>query len=125
METMELTALCERYDGWWIVDVPAVRGLHTQVRRLDQVDAMVKDAASLLLDRPESSFAITVIPKLPSLEQQQIDEAKAARAKLSQAQSAAAKASRKAVASLRAQGMTVRDVASLMDVTPARVSQLA
>ncbi|MCL2652704.1 MAG: hypothetical protein FWD63_02820 [Propionibacteriaceae bacterium] len=125
MEMMELTALCERFDGWWIVDVPAVRGLHTQVRRLDQVDAMVKDAACLLLDRPEASFAVTVIPKLPSAEQRQIDEAKAARAKLAQAQSAMAKASRKAVASLRAQGMTVRDVASLMEVTPARVSQLA
>ena len=39
---MELVAECERYDGWWIVDVPAVRGLHTQARRLDQVEAMVK-----------------------------------------------------------------------------------
>ena len=57
---MELTADCTRYDGWWVVTVPGVRGLHTQVRRLDQVEAMVKDAASLLLDRPESDFTITV-----------------------------------------------------------------
>ncbi|MDR1430942.1 MAG: hypothetical protein LBI99_02350 [Propionibacteriaceae bacterium] len=62
---MELIAECERYEGWWIVDVPAVRGLHTQVRRLDQVEAMIKDAASLLLDRPESDFTVCVAPKLP------------------------------------------------------------
>ena len=61
---MELTAHCQRHEGWWIVTVPSVRGLHTQVRRLDQVEAMVKDAASLLFDRPESDFSVTVVPEL-------------------------------------------------------------
>jgi predicted transcriptional regulator len=36
-----------------------------------------------------------------------------------------AKASRAAVSDLRSQGMTVRDVAALMGVTPSPVSQLA
>jgi len=122
---MELIARCERYEGWWLVDVPAVRGLHTQVRRLDQVPAMVRDAASLLLDQPESDFEVTVVPTLPAAEQRRIDEALAARARLEQAERDAAVASRAIVADLRAQGFTVRDVASLIGVTPARVSQLA
>ena len=121
---MELVAECERYEGWWVVTVPAVRGLHTQVRRLDQVDAMLKDAASLLLDRPEEDFTVVVVPKLPSAEQRMIDEAKAARARLSDAEKTMAKASRAAVSELRAQGLTVRDVAALMGITPSRVSQL-
>ena len=121
---MELVAECERYEGWWIVTVPGVRGLHTQVRRLDQVEAMVKDAASLLLDRPEDDFTVVVVPKLPSADQRKIDEAKAARARLSDAEQAMAKTSRVAVSDLRAQGLTVRDVAALMGVTPSRVSQL-
>ena len=122
---MELTAKCERYEGWWVVDVPAVRGLHTQVRRLDQVEAMVKDAASLLLSRPESDFTVTVVPSLPDAEQRRIDAARAARARLAAAEAEAAVASRSIVADLRAQGFTVRDVASLLGVTPARISQLA
>ncbi|MDR1189204.1 MAG: XRE family transcriptional regulator [Bifidobacteriaceae bacterium] len=122
---MELVAECHRFDGWWIVDVPAVRGLHTQVRRLDQVEAMVKDAASLLLDRPEADFTVVVLPKLPKAEQRKIDETKAARVRLSEAENAMAKASRAAVTDLRAEGLTVRDVATLIGVTPSRVSQLA
>ena len=56
----ELVANCQRYEGWWVVDVPEVRGLHTQCRRLDQVEDMVKDAAALLLNQPESNFVVTV-----------------------------------------------------------------
>jgi len=122
---MELTADCTRYDGWWVVTVPGVRGLHTQVRRLDQVEAMVKDAASLLLDRPESDFNVTVVPSLPDPEQRKLDQAKAARARQAEAEKAASQASRGIVADLRAAGLTVRDVASLLDITPARVCQLA
>ena len=121
---MELTAECKRYDGWWVVTVPGVRGLHTQVRRLDQVDAMVKDAASLLLDKPESGFNVTVVPSLPDPEQRKLDQAKAARARLAEAEEAASQASRGIVADLRAAGLTVRDVASLLGITPARVCQL-
>jgi len=60
---MELTALCHRSGDWWAVEVPEVTGLYTQARRLDQVTSMVTDAASLLLDQPEDSFTVTVVPK--------------------------------------------------------------
>jgi predicted RNase H-like HicB family nuclease len=122
---MELTANCERYEGWWVVDVPTVRGLHTQARRLDQVEAMVLDAATLLLGRPKSDFTVTVVPVLPNDESRRIEEAKAARAQLEDAERRAWRASREVVADLRAQGLTVRDVATLIGVTPSRVSQLA
>jgi predicted RNase H-like HicB family nuclease len=121
---MDLEANCERYDGWWVVDVPEVRGLHTQARRLDQVASMVADAASLLLDLPTDHFDVVVVPKLPDAEQREIDSAKEARAKLAEAEKVAAAASRTVVADLRSQGLTVRDVATLMGITPSRVSQL-
>jgi len=122
---MELVAQCERHEGWWLVDVPAVRGLHTQARRLDHLPALVRDAASLLLDRSEGDFEVTVVPTLAPAEQRRLDEALAARARLEQAERDAAQASRVIVKDLRGQGFTVRDVASLIGVTPARVSQLA
>jgi DNA-directed RNA polymerase specialized sigma subunit len=66
-----------------------------------------------------------VAPQLAEADQAVIDEARAAREKLRQAEQAASKASRAAVDDLRSQGMTVRDVARLVGVTPSRVSQLS
>ncbi|MDR0283969.1 MAG: XRE family transcriptional regulator [Propionibacteriaceae bacterium] len=123
--SMELTALSHRCDGWWAVAVPEVEGLFTQARRLDQVADMVKDAASLLLDQPESDFTVTVVPQLPTAEQRRVAQVKAAKVRLAEAEAETARASRAIVATLRDQGLTVRDVATILNVTPARVSQLA
>ena len=60
---MKLTALVERGTGWWVVEVPEIKGLLTQARSLAQVPAMVKDAATLLTDEPEDSFEVDVVPK--------------------------------------------------------------
>lgn len=57
---MKLTANATRSDGWWAVDVPEIEGLFTQARRLDQVPAMVQDAAALLTGRPETDFEVVV-----------------------------------------------------------------
>ena len=121
---MELVAHCQRYQGWWIVRVPAVKGLHTQVRRLDQVEAMVKDAASLLLERPEGDFDITVVPELDEADTASVTSAKEARARLQEAQDEAAQANRAIVARLAAQGLTVRDIGAILDVSPQRAQQL-
>ncbi|WP_212741332.1 hypothetical protein [Bifidobacterium moukalabense] len=45
---INVTAIAERCDGWWAVEVPEIPGLFTQARRLDQIDGMVGDAAGLL-----------------------------------------------------------------------------
>ncbi|MFD3506764.1 hypothetical protein [Nocardia sp. NPDC058666] len=42
---MDVTAHASRSGGWWAISVPEVPGLFTQVRRLDQVVATVRDAA--------------------------------------------------------------------------------
>ena len=45
---IDVTAIAERSDGWWAVDVPEIPGLFTQARHLDQIDGMVQDAARIL-----------------------------------------------------------------------------
>lgn len=45
---IDVTAIAERSDGWWAVEVPEIPGLFTQARRLDQIDGMVRDAARML-----------------------------------------------------------------------------
>ncbi len=58
--TPDLTAQATRSTGWWAVSVDEVDGLFTQARRLDQVPAMVLDAAAMLTGLPESDFDVTV-----------------------------------------------------------------
>lgn len=57
---MKLTAKVERSGGWWAVEVPEVPGLYTQAERLDQVEAVVRDAAAVLTGQAEESFDVTV-----------------------------------------------------------------
>ena len=45
---IDVTAIAERSDGWWAVEVPEIPGLFTQARCLDQIDGMVRDAARML-----------------------------------------------------------------------------
>ncbi|GAB2707524.1 type II toxin-antitoxin system HicB family antitoxin [Arthrobacter bambusae] len=57
----ELHALVERGEGWWVVEVPEIDGLFTQARTLEEVPAMVLDAATLLSGRPAHDFKVTVV----------------------------------------------------------------
>ena len=59
------TARCRRAGDWWAISVPELRGVHTQARRLEKVEAMVRDAIALFLDVPQDSFDITIEPVLP------------------------------------------------------------
>ena len=121
---MELTAKCVRDGKWWIVRVPEVRGLFTQVRRLDQVEEWVLDAASMLDDQPPEGWTVTVVPELDEADVASVTSAKQARARLQEAQEEAAQANRATVARLSAQGLTVRDIGTILDVSPQRAQQL-
>ena len=62
------TALCRRSGRWWAIEVPGVDGsIHTQARRLDEVEAMAHDAIALTLDVPPQSFDVEVVPLPPSV----------------------------------------------------------
>lgn len=121
-EPMNVTAAAERSGGRWSVEVPEIPGLFTQARRLDQVDAMVRDAAGML---GCEIGTVTVEPKLPERDERMLAELLDARKRASEAQSRASSLTRDVVDALRAQGMTVRDVAAVIGVTPQRVSALA
>lgn len=119
---MKVTANATRSGGWWAVEVPQVPGLFTQAKRLDQVAEMVADAAELL---GVGSVEVEVVPVLSEAEAAAVAEANQRRAQLRTVEAQAAAASRAAVARLRADGLPVRDVATLMGISPQRVSVLA
>lgn len=123
MSNVRVTAKAERSGSWWAVEVPEIPGLFTQARRLDLVPSMVIEAASLLDVELEPDDVI-VNPQLPEADTLSVSRARQASADARRVASVAYDASRDAVARLRGDGLSVRDVATLMGLSPQRVSAI-
>lgn len=116
-----------RRDGrWWFVQVPGEQGMYTQVRRLDQAEAMIREVVSLVRQVPEDSFDVVVEYDLDSLGavREAIDAALRGRERANAAQDAASTAMRHAVSEVRASGYTSRDAGLLLGVSNQRISQI-
>lgn len=117
----DVTARCERSDGWWAVEVPELPGLFTQARRLDQVAGMVRDAARML---DVKVGEVNVEPVMDEATARLLRELFDAKGEAKAAQERASKIMRETVSMLRSDGLTVRDVAAVTGVSPQRVSAL-
>lgn len=120
MEVTTYTAVCRRSGDWWAISVPEIKGVHTQARRLDQAEAMVRDAIALFLDVAPDSFDVTLAPEVPPY----IAVALEVRAEAERAYEKAAEAVAEAVDNLEKEGYTVRDAGALLHLSPQRVSQI-
>ena len=65
-----------------------------------------------------------IVADLPEAQMAAVQEAKRRRQELRDVEAAAAKANRQAVAALRGSGLTVRDAAAVLGVSPQRISAL-
>ncbi|MBU8858470.1 MULTISPECIES: type II toxin-antitoxin system HicB family antitoxin [unclassified Micromonospora] len=118
---MKYTAKCVRSGDWWAITVPEIKGVFSQARRLNQVEAMAREAIALLLDVDPQSFDVDVRPDLP----QEVTRARKARSALRKAEETAEEATVTAARALLEKGYTVRDTGALLGLSPQRVSQLA
>ena len=121
---MEVKALCEREADGWAVEIPEFKNLHLSAKRLDKVEAMVKEAAKNYGVTDNCDVVIKVIASMPGL----ICDMESAQEKMKQAsklQEEASQEIREVVKKMREQGLTMRDIAVLLGVTPQRVAQLA
>lgn len=116
---MEITARCERSGRWWAINVPEVPGVFTQARRLDQAAAMTADAVATMLNIDPATVNVTLDFQAPGVEQ-----VRAMQAAAGQAAREASAAARALAAWLHEDGLTVRDIAVMLTVSPQRVSQL-
>jgi DNA repair ATPase RecN len=120
---MEVKALCEREADGWTVEVPDFKNLHLSAKRLDKVEALVKEAAKNYGITDNCDVVIKVIASMPGL----ICDMEAAQEKMKQAAKLQEEASaeiREVVRQMRDQGLTMRDIAVLLGVTPQRIAQL-
>jgi predicted RNase H-like HicB family nuclease len=133
VETVTTTSSYQAYcwcdeAGWWIIEVPAVPGVVSQARRLDQVAAMAADAVALALDTDPGEITVEVCPQLDSQRRGLVENFAHDSQVAEDARGAAAEAAaqvRSDVAALVGTGLTAREVAHLLGISPQRVSQLA
>ncbi|WEV71970.1 XRE family transcriptional regulator [Bifidobacterium sp. ESL0790] len=122
MASTEVTAIATRSGSWWAIEVPERPGLFTQVRRLDQVEAMVGDAAKAL-GEPVDSVHLEI--KLgDERDDEMVSQLLEARDEAEKAQSKASALTRHTISSLRKRGFKLADIAKIIGLTTQRVSAL-
>jgi predicted RNase H-like HicB family nuclease len=119
------SAKAVRSGDWWAITIPELKGVHSQARRLDQAEAMAREAISLFRDVPPDSFEVTVIPVLPAPVQADVDRARAVRGEADELQREAAIATARAARELVKEAkLTVREAGQILGMSHQRVAQL-
>ena len=98
--------------------------MFTQVRRLDQAEAMARDAIAQMLGVPGETFEVDVQPVVPSDLRRLVAEARTTRTRSEQASEAAATATRMAAEELVRRGLTMREAGVLLGLSHQRIAQL-
>ena len=125
MTTYHVTAT--RDGDWWSLVASNVGGreVASQSRRLDQAEGAIGEAIALVLDVDQDAFDVDITPELDRVEvSDETLEVLELRRELAELSDRAHRQTPAAVAELRRAGLTVRDVARLLGVTPSRVSQI-
>lgn len=118
------TANARRANGWWAIDVHGLKGVFSQARRLDQVEAMARDAIAAMLDVPPDSFDVYVHVELVDRLLAEVEQAQGLRRDADRRQQEASEAMRQVVDDLVDTGLTVRDAGHVLGVSYQRVAQL-
>ncbi|AIT88005.1 transcriptional regulator [Corynebacterium ulcerans] len=125
--TNTFTALTERSEGWWSVQLKEDPGLLTQTRRLDQIADMVRDALELFPELTDDPYKDIV--NIEFREGESIadiaNQAVQANQKAKQAQEEASQLMRQAAAELSKKGLSYRDIGTLLGVSFQRAQKLA
>ena len=117
-----------REDGHWLADVPELPGAHTFARTLPSLDKAVREVVVLAADLPDEDMdSLDLAWEYRTGDASLDQEAARVRALRAEAEQLTARASASTVAMARElvlRGMSVRDTAVLLGVSPQRVSQM-
>jgi predicted RNase H-like HicB family nuclease len=121
---LEIKAKFERQADGWRVEVPQLGNLVTTAKRLDKATEQIKDLAEAATGEERCDIIVKVEAVMPGiicdLESAQEKSREAARL-----QEEASNEIRDVVSRMRDEGLTMRDIAVLLGVSPQRVAQLA
>ena len=117
-----------REDGLWLADVPGLEGAHTFARSLPSLDQAVREVIVLAADLPDEAMPGLVLDYWYDTGDPELDatalEVRRLRLQADELAAEVAARTRQAAVELVARGFSVRDVASLLGISPQRVSQL-
>jgi hypothetical protein len=112
----------KRWEHGWELHIDGV-GV-TQSRTLWDAEEMARDLIARRADLPQEAFTVTITPQIGGGLDEETRAAREAVSAANQAQRQAAAQSRAAARRLRQAGLSGRDIAKVLDVSPQRVSQL-
>ena len=113
------------HDGkWWSLQVRELPNAISQVKSLDQADGWIREAINIVSDEPEDSFDVEIIPVVGEDLEAALAEAREFAAELDQFQQRVARMSRTVVSQLAEMNIKGKDIATILKVSPQRVSQL-
>lgn len=117
-----------RADNQWLADVPELQGAHTYARSLPSPDQAVREVVVLAADLPDKAMPELVLDYDYHTGDPELDatalEVRRLRRQADELAAAATTRTGQAAAQLAARGLSVRDVAALLGISPQRVSQL-
>lgn len=121
---MEVKVECERREKNWVVSVPSLDNLEIISKRLDLATEQVKDLIQEQQGVERCNIVLRVETSLPGI-MCEIEEAQSHMREAERLREQASAEIRAVVCKLRNQGLSMRDIAVLMNVSPQRVAQLA
>lgn len=117
-----------REDSHWLADVPELQGAHTYARNLPALDQAVREVIVLAADLPDEAMPELLIDYDYHTGDPELDitavEVRRLRRQVSELTANAAAQTEQAAIRLVARGLSVRDAAALLGISPQRVSQL-
>jgi DNA-directed RNA polymerase specialized sigma subunit len=120
---MEIKAECERKAGSWRVRVPELDNLLISTKRLDLATEQIKDLVHEFQGIDRCDIIVRVETSMPGI----MCDLEAAQEKMREAnrlQEQASREIREVVATLRKEGLSMRDIGVLLRISPQRVAQL-
>jgi hypothetical protein len=121
---MKITATAERQADGWLIACPELDNFTATSKRLDKATEQLKALAEKTSGESQCDIVVKVEAVMPGI----ICDIEAAQSKMRDAtrlQEEASNEIRDVVGRMRDEGLTMRDIAVLLGVTPQRVAQLA
>lgn len=116
------TVTAKRWAHGWELHVEGV-GV-TQAASLSKAEAIAREYIAFTLDLDEKTFEIDVVPQLDSALAEQVKAARAQVRDAERRQREAAAKQREVAKNLGRSGLSGREIAAVLGLTPQRVSQL-
>lgn len=120
---MEIKAECERKAGQWWVRVPELDNLLISTKRLDVATEQIKDLIHESQGIERCDVVVRVETSMPGI-MCDLEDAQQKMREALRLQEEASKEIRDVVARLRSEGLSMRDIGVLLQISPQRVAQL-